>query len=404
MIGESQAQSLNYVEKPRLDHLSRLEQVPHAPPSVSCGVHKAVRDGGGKRLAAPVALPFSPSSLKNVLLSDSAITLLYMPVCLMPPFVEADEPTEDHTTTSRSSDVPPTHLPGYPAKTLQNPDEIQEFLRTEFYCNDLERMAPYLWIMTTSCSSNINCLHRQKVKDRDIVITEDPRLHLVWIHNRIFIKPLPRYLCSHFIWSNFLDAPQDQANDPVVDTRRAALGFVRSYCHLVRYESDFRIAQEKGLVPSDVTWERFCRFVSALHSIEDDMVSPRYRYGELRLTRLNFYAPILLRKFNYEQLHGQYGDVFGRLFGPILFIFALVSTLLNSMQVGLAVEQLIGVGAQWVKFWYLCRWFSILSLAGTSLVTMCFATLWLWMFIDEWIYTIRRRFEERRAARGMPTC
>ncbi|UPX20224.1 uncharacterized protein EKO05_0010464 [Ascochyta rabiei] len=322
----------------------------------------------------------------------------------MPLFVEADELAEDRKTNDRSSDVPPTYLPGYPAKTLQNPGEIQGFLKTEFYCDDLEKMAPYLWIMTTSCSSNINCLHRQKVKDRDIVITEDPRLHMVWIHNRNFIKPLPRYLCWHFIWSNFLDAPQDQTKDPMINTRKAALGFVRSYYHLIRYESDFRIAQEKGLVPSDATWGQFCRFTSALHGIEDDMVSPRYRYGELRLTRLNFYAPLLLRKFNYEQLHGQCGDFFGRLFGPVLFIFALVSTILNSMQVGLAVEQLIGVGAQWTKFWHLCRWFSIVSLAGTSLATTCFAALWLWMFVDEWIYTLRRRFKERRATRVMPSC
>lgn len=322
----------------------------------------------------------------------------------MPPFIQADELTEDLTTTEASNQVPLTHLPGYPTKALQDTDKIQEFLKKEFYCHDLEKMAPYLWIMTTSCSSNINCLHRQKVKDRDIIITEDPRLHLVWIHNRIFIKPLPRYLCSHSIWSIFLDAPEDQTKDHMTDARKAALGFVRSYRHLVRYESDFRIAQEKGLLPSDATWGRFCQFTSALQSIEDDAVSPRYHYGELRLTRLNLYAPLLLRKFNYEQIHGQYGDFFGRLFGPILFIFALVSTLLNSLQVGLAVEQLIGVGAQWAQFWHLCRWFSMVSLAGTSLVTMCFAALWLWMFVDEWVYTLRRRFVERRAVCGMPSC
>ena len=70
-------------------------------------------------------------------------------------------------------------------------------------------------------------------------------------------------------------------------------------------------------------------------------MSGRYRYGELRLTRLNLYAPLLLRKFHYEQVHGQNGDFFGRLYGPVLFVFAVVSIILNAMQVELAVEQFI---------------------------------------------------------------
>jgi hypothetical protein len=115
-------------------------------------------------------------------------------------------------------------------------------------------------------------------------------------------------------------------------------------------------------------------------------VSQRYHYGELRLTRLNLYAPLLIRKFNYEQIHGQYADFFGRMFGPILFIFAVISILLNSMQVELAAEQLMGSEAQWEGFWELCRWF--------------------WMLADEWIYTIGRRAEKRRITRtgSVPAC
>lgn len=74
-------------------------------------------------------------------------------------------------------------------------------------------------------------------------------------------------------------------------------------------------------------------------------MSTRYCYGELRLTRLNFYAPLLLGKLHFEQVHGQYGDFFGRLYGPLLFAFAIVSTILNSMQVALASEQL--AAAHW---------------------------------------------------------
>lgn len=53
--------------------------------------------------------------------------------------------------------------------------------------------------------------------------------------------------------------------------------------------------------------------MSGFRDIDDAKVSGRYLYGELRLSRLNIYAPLLLRKFHYEQVHEQYGDYFERL-------------------------------------------------------------------------------------------
>jgi len=320
----------------------------------------------------------------------------------MAPFSKAHQLVDDLFTANSADPAKHVHLPGHPCVSLQNTRGVEETLNNEFYCQELERMAPHLWIMATSCSSNINPLHRQLVKDREIIITEDPRLHLVWMNNRIFVKPLPRYLCSHEFWERFLDTSQDREDNHMDNVRKAATGFLRTYRYLIRHESDFRIALEKHLVPEDAKWDRFCHFARALQNIEDSATTQRYAYGELRLTRLNLYAPMLLHKFNYEQIHGQYGDIFGRLFGPILFIFALVTTLLNSMQVELTVEQLVDDQIQWEKFWYFCRWFAIISLAATSIITVGFAALWLWMFVDEWVYTLRRRAEKRRVARGIP--
>jgi hypothetical protein len=324
----------------------------------------------------------------------------------MPPFTKADQLVDASETANATDSVPHGSLPGYPARSLEETTQIGVFLRDEFCSPDVERMAPHLWIMSTFSSANINPLHQQKVKDREIVITEDPRLHLVWMHNRVFIKPLPRYLCSHDIWVAFLDATPGQGKGDLINVRRAAMGFLRTYRYLIKYESDFRIAQEQSLVPKDVNWAQFCKFASALQSIEDDDVSQRYHYGELRLTRLNLYAPLLIRKFNYEQIHGQYADFFGRMFGPILFIFAVISILLNSMQVELAAEQLMGSEAQWEGFWELCRWFSIVSLAGSGVLTVFLASMWVWMLADEWIYTIGRRAEKRRITRtgSVPAC
>ncbi|CAG8982451.1 hypothetical protein HYALB_00013982 [Hymenoscyphus albidus] len=165
--------------------------------------------------------------------------------------------------------------------------------------------------------------------------------------------------------------------------RKAALGYLRTYCYLIQHESDFRIAKQDHLclVPHRVGWVAFCRFISALDQTKDANVLGRYRYGELRLSRLNFYAPFFLRKFHFEQIHGQYGDYFARLYGPIFFIFAIVSTILNSMQVGLAVDQV--ATTHWLSLWPAFRSFSAVVLIGAALLSLCFIILWLWLFLND---------------------
>jgi hypothetical protein len=79
--------------------------------------------------------------------------------------------------------------------------------------------------MTTPSSENINALHRQRVKGREVIVTEEPRLHLVWIHNRIFIKPLPRYLLSYAFWEGYLDERSNKLGKDQSDIRKAAAGF-----------------------------------------------------------------------------------------------------------------------------------------------------------------------------------
>lgn len=304
----------------------------------------------------------------------------------------------------RTAEPEQATVPGQPLLALHDSAGVDKLLASELYAQDLETMARRLWIMTTFSSANINSLHRQRVKGREILITEDPRLHLVWDHNRIFIKPIPRCLLSHEFWRIYLHKSSDRLGDSRERLQRVALGFLRTYRYLIQYESDLRIAQQANLclVPQGVDWPSFCRFASGLANIEDADVSGRYCYGELRLTRLNIYAPVLLRKFHYEQIHGQYSDFFGRMFGPVLFVFAIVSVILNSMQVELVVEQL--TAAQWSSFWMASRWFSILSLGGAGIIAAWLVLLWLWVFLDEWVYTIRRKRGKRWIYHGQPPC
>jgi hypothetical protein len=321
----------------------------------------------------------------------------------MSPFSKSSELVHDLELDEADvpADIP---LPGQPSVMLNDIAQVKHFLKRELCSEDLERIAPRLWIMTTLSSANINPLHRQRVKGRDIIVTEEPRLHLVWIHNRIFIKPLPRYLLSHAFWELFLSERSGRLGNSRKSIYKAAVGFLRTYRYLVRHESDFKIAQQEhlSLIPKDIDWASFSRFTSELDHISDEVVSGRYCYGELRLTRLNFYAPLFLRKFHFEQVHGQYGDFFGRLYGPIFFVFAIVSTILNAMQVELAVEQVLS--PRWPSVKSACRWFGILSLLGSAVISAWFILLWLWIFVDEWVYTVRRKSEKRRAYRPQTKC
>lgn len=73
------------------------------------------------------------------------------------------------------------------------------------------------------------------------------------------------------------------------DLSGACVGFMRSYSHLIRYQSDFEKAVTEHLIPSEdnngekITFERCARFIAPFAELEDNQVSPRYHYGELRL-------------------------------------------------------------------------------------------------------------------------
>ncbi|KAL4742398.1 hypothetical protein BDV11DRAFT_202700 [Aspergillus similis] len=177
-------------------------------------------------------------------------------------------------------------------------------------------MAGKLWWMSKQDSGNISPLHRQTVKNRRIIVTEDPGLHMIWIDDRIFLKPLLHYLTSYTFWHEISG----------------------TYLHLIQHESDLRIAQDPTLclVPMEVTWAQFCNFLADLSCVTDDDVSGRYYYRESRLTRLNYYAPVLLGRTHYQRVDYQYRAYFARIQGPPLSAFAFFAILLNCMQVYLA--------------------------------------------------------------------
>ena len=166
------------------------------------------------------------------------------------------------------------------------------------------------------------------------------------------------------------------------------MGFLRTYYYLIQHESDFEIARnETRLLPPDITWTDFCAFPKYFVDISDDTVSERYHYGWLRPTRLNLCTKLIIGKVHYEHVYEQYGAFFARFDGPLLFIFGILSIILNAMQVELGLEPL--TNTQWQSFWYASRWFVIVALACVAILALGLILLLVGMIFDEWVFALR---------------
>ncbi|KAI0190538.1 hypothetical protein F4808DRAFT_476529 [Astrocystis sublimbata] len=162
------------------------------------------------------------------------------------------------------------------------------------------------------------------------------------IYDRIFIKPLPRYITSYAFWQHYFRSYSNERAPGHI--HRAALGFVRTYAYLIKYESDLRITQDPGLclIPPDISWEQFSNFASTFADIKNSHVSPRYAFGEIRLTRLNLYAPILLGRSHFQRIDSQYNAYFARFYAPLFFFIGIISVVLSVFQLYITVKQTPG--------------------------------------------------------------
>ncbi|KAI0490388.1 hypothetical protein F4859DRAFT_457931 [Xylaria cf. heliscus] len=237
---------------------------------------------------------------------------------------------------------------------------------------------PYLWLVAAQESMHIDALHKHLLKKRVIVVAEDPKLHLVWFYDTVYIKPLPDYLLNHAIWREHIPKPpvQHVHKRPRYNKYRAALGFLRSYSILIQHESDFIIAQRANLLPKYISFQRFQKFIQPFRSVYDDEVSHRYHYGQLRLTRLDWVVRIVriasilrlvhtdrLPPWNYQVFFFQTSQNLQHYATPLIFIFAVLSLILSSMQVVLAA-----LGNKTWEVFVRVSW-------GFSVATIVFATL-----------------------------
>ncbi|KAJ7215346.1 hypothetical protein GGX14DRAFT_562563 [Mycena pura] len=220
-------------------------------------------------------------------------------------------------------------------KTLQRSDDPNATTPPGNHFIELNRSAT----IATQSSSSITPIHEQLVLGRTIVVTEDARLHLLWYHDKVFLKPLPPYLLSAAFWDVHLIPPARGSS---------AYG----YAHLVHSDLDFHLAVQHGLLPATVSPDSFARFIARFSGLPDNAVAPRFQFGEMRPSRLNSMAPILLRRMEYvdRYLVRQYEEYFARYFPLLLFVFGVIAVLLGAMQVALADALPEGPHGAWGVF------------------------------------------------------
>ena len=98
-----------------------------------------------------------------------------------PPFSLASQlnPLELKISQGGAINTENKHRPMQPHIKLADIDSLESFLLRHLCTPVLDRLAPYLYMIATPSSSSVSPLHLQKVKNRQIILTEDLKLHLV---------------------------------------------------------------------------------------------------------------------------------------------------------------------------------------------------------------------------------
>lgn len=177
-------------------------------------------------------------------------------------------------------------------------NEVNRFLRASFDLSRFHAIRKMLWLIAVHGAPR--SLYYQRFLRREIVISEQLDLHLVWAKSRIFITPLPDFLLNHEFWETHISC------DPQL--HRAACWLLYSYCGLIRYNHDLQVAQDNRLVNGHLdyrAWTEFSRAILPNLNPEDsNTMDTRFKYGELRLNRLDTiyrYSPQKLSVANFLQ-------------------------------------------------------------------------------------------------------
>jgi hypothetical protein len=214
-----------------------------------------------------------------------------------PPFPRTSSliPRQDLVLPAAFNDVPLLSRE-LKSLTLEDENEVHRYLSGFLDLSRFNNIRKMLWLIAVPGAPR--SLSYQKLLRREVVITEELDLHLVWAKSRILIKPLPDFLLNYDFWEHYISCePQ---------LHRAACGLLYSYCGLIRFGHDLQLAQEHNLVNKSLdyrAWTDFARKILAILDPHDyNTVEKRFRYGELRLNRLDTIYRYLPRELSISSM------------------------------------------------------------------------------------------------------
>jgi uncharacterized membrane protein len=289
-----------------------------------------------------------------------------------------------------------TVFPGHPI--IWPAMDESKYICQQLGFDRLNKVSGWLWL--AGRPFNIHSLHRQKMMQREILITDQADLHLVWHDSIIYIKPLPLFLLDHAFFQEKICSDNGGRLPPHIYS--AACGFLLSYVRLIACEADFKIAIEMGLVPSGerMTWRNWSAFASELCSQMPQLsLEDRFWYGELRLPRLN-----MIHRLRYIRFRGfhfgykRYRTFFDTNFGWVFVLFIYITVVLTAMQVVLASSNFVNDQFQRASYR-----FGIFCLVGVAAAVILMAIIFMFLFLSNFIATIsneRKQKQNRRRFRG----
>lgn len=269
---------------------------------------------------------------------------------------------------------------------MRTKHDLESYYIAELRTERLDAIKTYLWL--AGLSRCARPLHRQQLLGRKILITEDPNEHLVWHEARIFVKPLPVFMFDLDCWA--------QRFCTTKEVHGSACGFMLSYAWLVRHPSDLRIAHETGLLPEAIDWATWTDFIDDFlaHVDLDGLsgISPRFQYGELRLSRLNKIYRLTRWRWDdivqgYMTASTWYQDFFVRNFSWLIALFAFMSVVLSAMQV------LVGISRGGQAFEDASYGFSVTSLVLAAVSALAVTFCWIALFV---LHVVRAWVNDRR--------
>ncbi|OJD12206.1 hypothetical protein AJ78_07165 [Emergomyces pasteurianus Ep9510] len=284
----------------------------------------------------------------------------------------------------------------------------------------LNKIFQWLWAVGRPMPSRP--LHHQLLLGREIFITEQMDMHLVWTQGRVYLKPIPRFLLEPLFWTEYLSCREgckcfhhggeigsaEIAREcPHRKLRKTALGFLYSYAALISHESDFYIAKEKCLLPAEekgLTWQGWRTFVEQLDTGHIyPHVNPRFIYGELRLSRLDKIYLFTQRPFlaGYTRHWQEYKAFFQDNFTWLASATVYVAIVLTAMQVGLETKALANNAA----FHSASYGFTVFSILGPLAATVSIFIAFFYLFVNNLVVALayeKKRFHHIKVNSGRP--